>query len=372
MTDAVHEVLDLIQKQGDAFEKFKAANDRRFADIEKKANRPFASGETFNADDAEHKKSFLTWMRSGREDELRQKAMSTISGPDGGYLMPSQLDAQLSRVLRDLSPMRQIARVVKADSGDFSMIHSVGGAGFSWVGEKQARPETATPNLQKISPVIGEIYSNPGLTQTLLDDNGFDLEDWLITELSESFDAGESDAFLLGDGINKPRGFLTYDMTSEADGTRSNNALQYVPTGQAGDWAADAPANSLFDLVHAVKPAYRKGASWLMSTQTMSQIRKMKSFGDPYIWQGSIERGVPSTLLGYPVYEDPNMPDIAAGSLSIAFGNFQTGYTIVDRSTQMLRDPFTNKPYVHFYSSRRVGGAVRDTRAIKLLKFAAS
>jgi HK97 family phage major capsid protein len=268
--------------------------------------------------------------------------------------------------------MRQVARVVQADSGDFSMIHSVGGSGYAWVGEKQARPATDTPNFQKISPVIGEIYANPGLTQTLLDDNGFDLEDWLITELSESFDAGESDAFVNGDGINKPRGFLTYDTASTADGTRSDNALQYVLSGEAGAFATTSPGDSLFDLVHSLKPAYRKGASWLMNTATMAAIRKLKGFGDPYLWQPSLAPGVPSTLLGFPVYEDENMPSIAAGSLSIAFGNFQRGYTIVDRTTQMLRDPYSNKPLVHFYASRRVGGAVRDTRAIKLLKFAAS
>lgn len=373
---SVDEITRMIVDQGERAKSFFDRTEDRIKALERGdmvRNRPGAGGDSsFSADDLEHKKAFLGWMRSGRDSDLQQKAMSTISGPDGGYLIPAQLDAQLSKVLRELSPMRQIARVVKADSGDFSMLHSVGGTGYSWVGETSARPATATPNFQKISPVIGEVYSNPGLTQTLLDDAGFDLEDWLITELSEAFDAGESDAFVNGNGINKPRGFLTYDIANTADGTRADDAIQYVASGGAGAFAVDSPADYLFTLVHSLKPRYRKGAAWLMNTSTVTEIRKMQGFGQPYLWQESIAPGMPSTLMGFPVLEDENMPAIAANSLSIAFGNFATAYTIVDRSTLMLRDPFTNKPYVHFYSSRRVGGAVRDTRAIKLMKFAVS
>jgi HK97 family phage major capsid protein len=378
MTDAVHEVLDLIQKQGESFKEFKATYERRFADFEKKAGRPSFGANAdsgFSADDIEHRKAFLGWMRSGQDADLRQKAMSTISGPDGGYLMPSQLDSELTKTLRELSPMRRLARGVKVESGDYSMLHSVGGTGASWVGEKQARPETASPNFQKISPVVGEVYSNPGVTQTMLDDAGFDLEGWLLDELSESFDAAEGAAFATGDGINKPRGFLTYDTANTADGTRADTALQYVPTGASGAFAASAPADKLVTLVHSLKPRYRAGAAWLMNTNTLEQVRTMKNSSGDYLWKQTDEAqqiGATGTLLGYPLFEDENIPDIAAGSLSIAFGNFQRGYTVVDRSTQMLRDPYSSKPYVHFYTSRRVGGAVRDTRAIKLMKFAAS
>jgi HK97 family phage major capsid protein len=253
------------------------------------------------------------------------------------------------------------------------MIHSVGGTGYSWVGEKSARPETNIPSFQKITPPIGEIYANPGLTQTMLDDSGFNIEEWIVQELSEAFDAGEGDAFVNGTGINKPRGFLTYDIASTADGSRADTALQYVASGASGDFASTAPSDKLVQLVHAIRPRYRKGASWLMNTDTLSAIRQMKdASGRYYLWQPSFDANMPETILGYPVYECPDMPSISANSLSIAFGNFGIGYTIVDRTALMLRDPFTNKPYVHFYSSRRVGGSVRDTRAIKLMKFAAS
>jgi HK97 family phage major capsid protein len=328
---------------------------------------------SFSADETSYKQGFLSWMRSGREGDLEAKAMSIGSDPDGGYTVPKQIDSELTKVLRELSPMRQIARVVQAETSDYSMIHSVGGTGYTWVGEKSARPETNTPTFQKISPPIGEIYANPGLTQAMLDDSGFNIEDWIVQELSEAFDAGEGDAFLNGSGINKPRGFLTYDISTDADGTRSNNALQYVASGASGDFSASAPADKLVALVHSLRPRYRKGASWLMNTDTLEQLRTMKDgSGRYYLWQPSLDGNMPETILGYPVFECADAPDIAANSLSIAFGNFMIGYTIVDRSTLMLRDPFTNKPYVHFYTSRRVGGAVRDTRAIKLMKFAAS
>lgn len=379
----IDEITRLIVDQGESMKSFQEKTADRIKALEadfnhtmKVRNRPGAGADSnFNADDTQHKKAFLGWMRSGQDADLRQKAMSTISGPDGGYLMPAQLDSELTKVLRELSPMRRLARVVKADTGDFSMIHSVGGTGYSWVGETQSRPATATPNFQKISPVIGEIYSNPGLTQAMLDDAGFDLEDWLITELSEAFDAGESDAFVNGDGINKPRGFLTYDTASTADGTRADTALQYVATGAAGAFDGTYPADKLVTLVHSLKPRYRAGAAWMMNTNTLEQVRTMKNGAGDYLWKQTDEAqqiGATGTLLGYPLFEDEQLPDIAAGSLSIAFGNFQRGYTVVDRNTMMLRDPFTNKPYVNFYSSRRVGGAVRDTRAIKLMKFAAS
>lgn len=374
------EIKELLEKQGRAFEEFKAQNSGRLKTLEtelgnfvKKANRPGAGFSGFNSgEDQEHKQAFLGYMRTGREADLESKSMATNDDPNGGYLVPQQIDNEISKVLRELSPMRQIARVVQVESGDFSMLHSVGGTGYSWVGETENRPQTGTPRFNEIKPVIGEIYAMPPITQKLLDDAGFDIETWLLDELSEVFAAGEGTAFVSGNGINKPRGIITYDIAPTADGTRGETDLQYVASGAAGAFAGSNPADKLVTLVHSLKPRYRKGASWLLNTNSLEQVRTLKDGQGNYIWRAGVEAGQPDALLGYPVFEDENMPDIAANSLSIAFGNFQRGYTVVDRNTTMLRDPFTAKPYVLFYTTKRVGGAVRDYRAIKLMKFAAS
>ncbi len=376
MTDLA-EIKSLIEDHGSAFEEFKGKYDARLKnaeellfDIAKRANRP-GSASSSGVED-EHKQSFLSYLRTGREGDLDRKAMSSGSDPDGGYLVPKLIDGTMTKALREMGAMRKVARVVQAESGDYAMIHSVGGTGYSWVGELASRPQTDSPTLQEIKPPIGEIYASPGVSQRLLDDNTFDLEGWLIEELAEAFDAGEGDAFMNGNGINKPRGLLTYDISSDTDGTRSEKELQYVASGASGDFASSNPADKLVKLVHALKPRYRQGAAWLLNTNTLEQVRIMKDGQGNYIWRAGVEAGQPDTLLGYPVYEDENMPDLAADSLSIAFGNFMLGYTIVDRNTAMLRDPFTAKPNVLFYTTRRVGGAVRDFRAVKLMKFSAS
>jgi HK97 family phage major capsid protein len=375
------EIKHLLEEQNAAFSEFKTRYDERmknmesaFTDLAKKANRPGAGSFSSDPGDQEHKNAFLSYLRTGRDTELKResKGMEIGSDPDGGYLVPKFIDTEISKALAELSPMREICRVVKVESGDFSMLHSAGGTGYAWVGETEERPKTATPRLMEIKPPIGEIYAMPPVTQRLLDDAGFDLEGWLIDELTEVFGAGEGAAFTAGNGINKPRGFLTYDIENTADGTRADTALQYVASGASGAFASTNPSDKLISLVHSLKPRYRKEASWVMNTNTLEQIRAMKNTTGDYIWRAGLEAGQPDTLLGYPVYEDENMPDVSANSLSIAFGNFMRGYTIVDRNSSMLRDPFTAKPHVLFYTTRRVGGAVRDFRAIKLMKFAAS
>jgi len=268
--------------------------------------------------------------------------------------------------------MRQIARVVKVESGDFEMVHSLGGAASGWVGETEARPETDSPTLVMIKPVVGEVYAAPKITQQLLDDSAFDIEDYINTEVSDAFETQEGEAFITGDGVQKPRGITTYDVSSAVDGTRADNAIQYVASGASGAFTSSASGDALISLVHACKPKYRKGASWLMNTGTLETIRKFKDSNGDYIWKAGLEAGQPDSLLGYPLFEDENMPDVAADSLSVAFGNFNRAYTVVDRNTRMLRDPFSDRPYVVFYSTRRVGGAMRDFRALKFLKMAAS
>jgi HK97 family phage major capsid protein len=365
------EIKALLEQQGAALEKFKKSVEADILAIATKNGRP-SSGALSSPIRDEHTKSFLGYMRSGREADLQQKAMRADSGPEGGFLVPEQLDTALSKYLRQRSPMRQLARVVQVESAEFKQPHSTLGTGASWVGETAARPATAAPGLKMVTIPTVEVYAMPAITQQLLDDNAFDLENWLITELGDAFGDAEADAFINGNGVTQPRGLFTYDVVTTADATRAHDAFQYIPTGGSGAFASSNPGDALISLVYSVKPQYRANASWLISSEVLEAVRKMKDgTGAFYLWQPSTQAGQPSTLLGYPVFEDENLPAIASGSLSAAFGDFSRAYTITDRNTAMLRDPYTSKPFVNFYSTKRLGGGGgRDTRAVKFLKFA--
>lgn len=375
----ISEVVSLIQKQGENFQEFKAAQSQRFKTLEdelrevsKKAGRPSFAGASDGNDD--HTKAFISYLRTGREIDLHQKTMSIGSDPDGGYLVPTELDRELTKYLRARSPMRQLARVVPVSGAEYKQPASTGGTGYSWVGESQPRPETASPSLKMVTIPTHEVYASPATTTALLDDNTFDLGNWLVEELADAFGDAEGAAFINGDGVARPRGLFTYDVESTADATRANAKFQYIATGGAGAFAATAPADALISLVYAVKAQYRANASWLMSPEVVEQVRKFKGVGtNDYLWQPATAAGQPATLLGYPVYEDENVALIGAGSLSAAFGDFSRAYTITDRSTALIRDNLTNKPFVNFYATKRLGGGGgRDTRAVKFLKFAAS
>lgn len=222
-------------------------------------------------------------------------------------------------------------------------------------------------------PPGGELFANPAASQAMLDDAAFDAESWLAGEIAAEFAKAEGAAFVSGSGTNRPRGFLTYATTNEADGARAFGTLQYVASGAAGGFAASNPQDRLVDLVQALRAPYRQGAAFVMNSATLARIRKFKTADGAFLWQPSLSAEQPATLLGYPVIEAEDMPDIAADSLSIAFGNFRAGYVIAERGeTSVLRDPFSNKPFVHFYAVKRIGGAVANSEAIKLMKFAAS
>lgn len=377
-TTSLEGVTELLEEQSRVIEQFKARHITRVDTLEqevnallRKANRPNIGGG-LDGNDSERMSAFLGYCRSGRET-VELKSMEAGSDPQGGYLVPPELDRQLTKNLREMSPMRQLANVVAVSAAELKQVHSRGGTTYSWVGETSSRPETTAPSLKQITIPTREVYAMPGITQSLLDDNVFGLENWLIEELSQAFGDAEGDAFINGDGVACPRGLFTYTAVSTADATRSHDEFQYIPTGASGNFHTDQ-ADPLIKLVFAVKPAYRKNASWLMSSEVLEAVRKFKTATtNEYIWQPGLTAGEPSTLLGYPVFEDPNIPAIAANSLSVAFGDFQRAYTITDRSTAMLRDPYTQKPYVMFYAARRVGGGGgRDTRAVKFLKFSAT
>lgn len=312
------------------------------------------------------------WLRKGGEGAAEVKAASIGTPGKGGLAVPQEIDAVIDRVLLAASPIRAIAQVVDIGSANYRKLITTTGVVSGWVSETAARPETQTPDFAEIAPPMGELYANPAASQAMLDDAMFDVETWLGEEIGREFARAEGVAFVSGDGVNKPRGFLASPVALTGDAARAFGTLQVVNSGAAGNFAASNPQDRLLDLVHALATPYRQGASWVMNSATLARIRKMKDGSGAFIWQPALAADQPATLLGYPVVEADAMPDVATDSLSVAFGNFRAGYLIAQRrETVVLRDPYSNKPFVHFYATRRVGGAVIDSRAIKLMRFSA-
>ncbi len=335
----------------------------RIDKVAKAAARPALSG---NGDSAEVKGFVDGYLRRGSEAEV--KSISGQTPSDGGYAVPREIDAMIARELTEISPIRAIAQVVQTGSAGYRKLVSTGGTASGWVSETAARPETDTPQFAEIAPPTGELYANPAASQAMLDDAGFDLESWLASEIAMEFARAEGAAFVGGTGSDQPEGFLSAPTSTAEDGVRAFGALQYVGSGNATGFDT-APDARLIDLVHTMKAGHRQGASFVMNSATLAEVRKLKTADGAFLWQPGMVEGQPDRLLGYPVVEAEDMPDIASGTFPIAFGNFRHGYLIAERSaTQILRDPFTNKPFVHFYATKRVGGQVLDSAAIKLLK----
>lgn len=337
------------------------------------AQRPALDGVKGGAVDPARANFVDRYLRQGMEAGVELKSFSGASGAAGGYAVPREIDQLIGATLKAISPIRGIANVVRTGTAGYRKLVTAGGIVSGWASETGARAETGTPVFNEIAPPSGELYANPAASQAMLDDAQFDVEAWLASEIGREFAVAEGAAFVNGNGTNKPKGFLTYTTTNEADSVRAFGSLQYVASGGAGAFAASNPQDRLIDLVQSLRAPYRQGASFVMNSATLAAVRKMKTTDGAFIWQPGLSGAQPATLLGYPVVEAEDMPDIAAGSLSIAFGNFQAGYVIAERSeTSILRDPFSNKPFVHFYAVKRIGGAVANSEAIKLMKFAAS
>ena len=314
--------------------------------------------------------AFEGFLRSGASVEM--KAFTGVSGDSGGYAVPQEIDSVIDATLNSLSPIRSIANVVKVGSAGYRKLVTTGGTPSGWAGETDARDTTDTPVFSEIAPPMGELYANPSASQAMLDDALFDVEQWLAGEIAREFAAAEGTAFVAGTGTNQPKGFLSAPTASAGDATRTFGTLQYLASGASGDFGSD-PDERLIDLVQTLRAPYRQGAVFVMNSSVLARIRKLKTSDGAFLWQPSLAAGQPATLLGYPVIEAEDMPDIAANSLSIAFGNFKAGYLIAERSeTAILRDPYSNKPFVNFYATKRIGGCVSNSEAIKLMKFAAS
>lgn len=382
-----------------AFEAFKEANDERLAEIEKrmnadalteeklarierrldeltlKARRPQIGGaDTKSGDEREHRHAFNAYVRKGETGalaSLERKALSAGSDPDGGYLVPDEIETEIGRLLKDMSPIRAIAGIRQVSAAVYKKPFTTTGAATGWVAETAARPQTATPGLSEMQFPAMELYAMPAATQSLLDDAAVDIDQWIASEVQAAFAEQETQAFILGDGTAKPKGFLDYTKVAEASWSWGN--LGYIATGAAGAFAASDPADKLIDLVYALNSGYRQNASFVMNRKTQSAIRKLKDADGNYLWQPAASADARPSLIGFPVVEAEDMPDIAANAYAVAFGDFGRGYLIVDRlGVRVLRDPYSAKPYVLFYTTKRVGGGVQNFQAIKLLKFAAS
>ncbi|HEY8334267.1 MAG TPA: phage major capsid protein, partial [Tardiphaga sp.] len=339
--------------------------------------RPALDGSRRSVRDAgsrEHKSAFDAYVRSGNDDGLRQietKAMSVGSNADGGYLVPVELEHSINQRLMPISPIRAIAAVREISGNTYKKPFMTAGPATGWVGETDVRAQTTSPTIDALSFPAMELYAMPAATATLLDDSAVNLDDWIASEVELTFAMQEGAAFVGGDGVNKPKGFLSYTTVANASWTWGN--LGYIAAGAAGAFAASNPSDVLVDLIYALKAGYRQNGNFVMNRKTQATIRKFKDSTGNYLWQPPAQAGGKATLMSFPLVEAEDMPDVAANSLSVAFGDFQRGYLIVDRvGIRVLRDPYTAKPYVLFYTTKRVGGGVQDFDAIKLLKFAAS
>jgi HK97 family phage major capsid protein len=368
-TEALAQSFDLVARQDEAekaigvlrsdVDEVKARLDR----VSRAASRPALDGIRT---DPEVKGFVDGYLRKGRETEL--KSISGVTPQDGGYAVPREIDAMIASQVKEISPIRQLAQVVQVGTSGYRKLVATGGTASGWAAETAGRPETVSPKFSEVAPPSGDLYANPAASQAMLDDAAFDLEGWLASEIAMEFARAEGAAFVNGSGVNRPLGFLTSPVSALGDTTRPFGTLQYVGSGDADGFDPN-PDAKLIDLIHTMKAGHRQGASWVMNSQTLSVVRKLKTTDGALLWQPGLVEGQPDRLLGYPVIEAEDMPDVAPGSFPIAFGNFKAGYLIAERNaTTILRDPFTNKPFVHFYATKRVGGQVLDSAAIKLLK----
>ncbi|MEP5760314.1 MAG: phage major capsid protein [Litoreibacter sp.] len=326
--------------------------------------------------DVPHQKAFAAYLRSGDDDGLRglaldAKGLTTAVAADGGYLVDPQTSATIASVLRSSASLRSISNVVNVEASAYEVLIDHTEMGSGWASETGNVVETDTPSFDRISIPLHELSALPKASQRLLDDSAFDVDDWLATRIADKFASAEAASFISGDGIDKPRGFLTHPTVD--DQAWNWGSLGYVATGADGEFATGTAAESIVDLVYALGARYRANAAFTMNSKTAGAVRKMKDADGRFLWSDGLAAAEPARLMGYPVLICEDMPDIASDATAIAFGDFTKGYTIAERpDMRILRDPFSAKPHVLFYATKRVGGDVSDFAAIKLLKFSDS
>jgi HK97 family phage major capsid protein len=321
---------------------------------------------------APHKKAFNAYVRSGDDDglrglELEGKALSSAVNSDGGYLVDPQTSETVKSVLNTTASIRAIASVVNVEATSYDVLVDHTDVGAGWATEAATIAESDTPQIDRITVQLHELSALPKASQRLLDDAAFDIEGWLAGRIADKFARAEAGAFINGDGIDKPKGFLAH-ATVDNDVWAWGN-LGYVPTGVAGEVTAD----SIVDVVYALGAQYRANESFVMNSKTAGLVRKLKDMDGRFLWSDGLAAGEPARLMGYPVLIAEDMPDAGTDETAMAFGDFAAGYTIAERpDLRILRDPFSAKPHVLFYATKRVGGDVSDFAAITLLKFGTS
>lgn len=346
---------------------------------------------------AEYRQAFMAWVRNpsdvratgelqqkqrelkkanaaalGGDDGWETRATQTVTstGSAGGFALPEVIERQIARLSVDISPIRQIATVRTVGSPDYKELFDVNGAGFEWVGESDTRNQTNTPDLAEVAPTFGMASAKPQASEESMDDLFFNVEDWLTGSAAEAIAQGEGAAFVSGNGTKKPTGFLAGPTpVVTADASRAFGTLQYIASGQAA--ALPSSADVFFDLIYSLRARYRSNARWVTSKLVLSALRKYKDTTNQYLWQPSLIAGQPDLFMGYPVVEAEDMPAVAANAFPLAFGDFREGYLIADRvGMRITRDEITAPGTVKFYVRKRVGGKLRNTQAIKLLKVA--
>ncbi|WP_288379826.1 phage major capsid protein [uncultured Massilia sp.] len=387
-------VTQIVQQLQQAFATFKAENDRQLTELKAGINDPLqaskiakineeistlqAAVDQFNTQaaafqmngaggarilaDKEYSDAFSAHMRRGDVAASLNKGTAA----EGGFTVPIEWDRTITDKLVIVSPMRDLVTVQSVSGAGYKKLINMRGTGSGWVGETSARPETNTPQFAEQGYGWGELYANPSATQQMLDDSELDLEAWLAGEVQTEFSLRENAAFVSGDGVNKPRGLLTY--AAGGTGLHPLGGIQVVNSGAAAAITSDA----IFNLVYALPAAFTGNARWAFNRNTHLGIRKLKDGQGNYMWQPSLAAGQPAQLAGYNISEIPDMPDVAANALSLAFGDFKRAYKVLDRiGVRVLRDPFTNKPYISFYTTKRVGGGLENPECMKFMRIAA-
>ncbi|MBN3852807.1 phage major capsid protein [Paraburkholderia sp. Ac-20340] len=389
------DVKQMIEGVQNAFAQFKDANDKALAEVQAKGRESSdtkAKVETISADidkmqsaidkmavqmagsqmvggkqlaDKEYTEAFKMHMKRGDVSASLNKG----ADEQGGYLAPTEWDRTLTDKLILVSPMRQICRVEQTSRGSYSKLFNLRGTDSGWVGEAADRPQTNTATFKSLTYATGELYANPAATQQMLDDSFIDLESWLAAEVQTEFALQEGKAFLAGTGTNQPTGLLTYVTGATNAAVHPFGAIETVNSGDAATITAD----SIYDLIYALPTVFTGNARFAMNRNTMGVIRKLKDSYGQYLWQPAVTAGQPATLAGYSLTELPDMPDVAAGAVPVLFGDFAQTYLINDRvGVRVLRDPYTAKPYVSYYVTKRVGGGLLNPETMKALTVAAA
>ncbi|MGH0001312.1 phage major capsid protein [Pseudovibrio ascidiaceicola] len=409
----IKETQDKILK---SFEAFKEKNDDRLKDLEKRgAEDPVAreqvekiteeikglkeirekleklakqsarpgggegEGQKHTAEQVEHKKAFEAYIRNPSSEKARadletaqQKAVDTTTDASGGFAVPEIISSRVERELKEISPLRGIVDTQQAGSKDFKILVDVNGASYGWVGETDARSGTDTPSLEEVAPTFGMIYAYPKASEESLEDMFFNVENWLVQAMLEGFAEGEEAAIVNGNGVKKPTGILHGTPTNKKDGARDFGVLQFIASGAAAGFAAEDPGDAFMSLVYSLKKGYRRNARWMFNKMTAGETMKLKDGQGNYLWQPSVVAGQPDKLMGYPVTESEEMPDIGAGTFPISFGDFKAGYVLCDLvGLRLTKDEITEPGYVKWYARRRMGGKLKKSEAIKLMKMAA-